>query len=129
MYVSSTRTEVLKGRVIFSPLLYSLLDPQSHNSDWHTGNCQLIFWGSKKKKRRNKPVGHTVDSEYVMIKKSAVWKNRLVFNNNLSVWLAVLIIQPGANMTEVDELLNQLATDKATLPVRLPVCVLVVNRL
>lgn len=75
------------------------------------------------------PVGHTVDSEYVMIKKSAVWKNRLVFNNNLSVWLAVLIIQPGANMTEVDELLNQLATDKATLPVRLPVCVLVVNRL
>lgn len=85
--------------------------------------------GKQEKKRRNKPVGHTVDSEYVMIKKSAVWKNRLVFNNNLSVWLAVLIIQPGANMTEVDELLNQLATDKATLPVRLPVCVLVVNRL
>ena len=74
-------------------------------------------------------MGHTVDSEYVMIKKSEVWKNRSVFNNTLSVWLAVLMKQPGANMTEVDELLNQLATEKATLPVRLPVCVLVVNRL
>ena len=74
-------------------------------------------------------MGHTVDSEYVMIKKSAVWKNRSVFNNTLSVWLAMLMIQPGANMTEVDELLNQLATEKATLPVCLPVCVLVVNRL
>ena len=96
-----------------------------------TGTQETVnkSFGEARKKRRNKPVGHTVDSEYVMIKKSVVWKNRLVFNNNLSVWLAVLIIQPGANMTEVDELLNQLATDKATLPVRLPVCVLIVNRL
>ena len=40
VYISSTRIEVLKGRVIFSPLMYSLLEPQSHNSNWHTGDFQ-----------------------------------------------------------------------------------------
>lgn len=89
------------------------------------------YFGEERKKGRNKPIklGYTVDNEYVMIKKSGIWKNPLVFNNNFSVWLAVLVIQPGAKMTKVDELLNQLATDKAALPVSWPVCALVVNRL
>lgn len=52
----------------------------------------------------------------------------MVFHNDVSVWLAVLVTQPGAKVAKVDEFLNHLVTHKAALPVRLPVCVLFVNR-
>lgn len=61
--------------------------------------------------------------------KSEILRNPLVFQNNITVWLAVLVIQTGAKVTKIDEFLNHLVTDKATLLVNLPVCVLVVNRL
>lgn len=43
----------------------------------------------------------------------------LVFNNNFSVWLAMLVIWPQANKTKVDKFLSSLATDNNHLAIQL----------
>lgn len=59
-------------------------------------------WKAKLKKSRPIKLGYTINSDYMIITESGIWRNLLVLNNNSRVWLAVVIWR-GAQITKVDE--------------------------